>query len=42
MFCPQLHLVHYNKKYGSFGAAADKSDGLAVIGIFLTVSLASP
>ncbi|XP_043242964.1 carbonic anhydrase 13-like isoform X1 [Amphibalanus amphitrite] len=36
-YAAELHLVHYNKKYGSFAAAADKSDGLAVIGIFLKV-----
>lgn len=34
----QIHLVHYNKKYGTFGAAADKPDGLAVIGLFVKVS----
>nr|ATC20498.1 carbonic anhydrase 2 [Tridacna squamosa] len=31
----ELHLVHYNEKYGSFGNAVDKSDGLAVVGIML-------
>ncbi|XP_037069435.1 carbonic anhydrase-like [Pollicipes pollicipes] len=36
-YAAELHLVHYNKKYGSFAAAADKDDGLAVIGIFLKV-----
>lgn len=36
-YAAELHLVHYNKKYGSFSAAADKEDGLAVIGIFLKV-----
>uniref|UniRef100_A0A8C5AI36 carbonic anhydrase n=1 Tax=Gadus morhua TaxID=8049 RepID=A0A8C5AI36_GADMO len=37
-FCPsvsQLHLVHWNTKYPSFGEAASKSDGLAVVGVFL-------
>lgn len=33
----ELHLVHWNTKYGSFGEAVDKGDGLAVIGIFLQV-----
>ena len=33
----QLHLVFYNKKYNSFKDAVDKPDGLAVLGILLTV-----
>ena len=33
----QLHLVHWNTKYGSVGEALSKPDGLAVIGIFLEV-----
>ena len=37
MYDGELHLVHYNTKYGSFGEAADKSDGLAVLGVFLKV-----
>jgi len=36
-YAAELHLVHYNTKYGSFGEAADKADGLAVIGIFIKV-----
>lgn len=37
---PQLHLVHWNaKKYSTFGEAASAPDGLAVVGIFLEVSL---
>ena len=35
MFDGELHLVHYNTGYGSFEEAADKPDGLAVLGIFL-------
>ncbi len=36
----QLHLVHWNAiKYKSFGEAAAAPDGLAVLGIFLEVSL---
>ncbi|MEQ2271653.1 hypothetical protein XENORESO_007301, partial [Xenotaenia resolanae] len=31
----ELHLVHWNTKYSSFREAADKDDGLAVIGVFL-------
>lgn len=34
----QLHLVHWNTKYPSFGDAATKPDGLAVVGVFLKVS----
>lgn len=34
----QLHLVHWNTKYPNFGDAASKSDGLAVVGVFLKVS----
>ncbi|XP_023342769.1 carbonic anhydrase [Eurytemora carolleeae] len=37
MFSAELHLVHYNSKYGSFGEAADKPDGLAVLGVFIKV-----
>ncbi|XP_017261771.1 carbonic anhydrase 1 [Kryptolebias marmoratus] len=33
----ELHLVHWNTKYGSFAEAADKPDGLAVVGVFLTI-----
>jgi len=36
----QLHLVHWNAiKYKSFGEAAAAPDGLAVLGIFLEVSV---
>ncbi|KAF7286221.1 carbonic anhydrase 3 [Rhynchophorus ferrugineus] len=31
----EVHAVHYNEKYGDFKTAADKPDGLAVIGFFL-------
>ena len=31
----QLHLVHWNTKYGLFSKAVSEPDGLAVIGIFL-------
>lgn len=34
-FPGELHLVFYNTKYETFSAAADKPDGLAVIGVFL-------
>ncbi len=42
MFDGELHLVHYNSAYGSFGQAVDKPDGLAVLGIFLEVGAAHP
>ena len=38
MFSAELHLVHFNTKYGDFGSAVDKPDGLAVLGIFLKVT----
>jgi len=31
----ELHIVHYNTKYGDISAAVDKPDGLAVLGMFL-------
>lgn len=31
----EVHAVHYNRKYSTFKEAADKPDGLAVVGIFL-------
>ncbi|XP_046636881.1 carbonic anhydrase 2-like isoform X2 [Daphnia pulicaria] len=33
----ELHLVHFNTKYGSFAEASQHSDGVAVLGIFLKV-----
>ncbi|XP_037537383.1 carbonic anhydrase [Nematolebias whitei] len=38
----ELHLVHWNNKYPSFAEAADKPDGLAVIGVFLKIGAANP
>uniref|UniRef100_A0A3P9HMJ0 Carbonic anhydrase n=1 Tax=Oryzias latipes TaxID=8090 RepID=A0A3P9HMJ0_ORYLA len=38
----ELHLVHWNTKYASFGEAADKPDGLAVVGVFLKIGAANP
>jgi hypothetical protein len=37
-FDGELHLVHFNTAYGTFAEAADKPDGLAVIGVFLQVT----
>ena len=34
----EAHFVHYNTKYDSFDQAADKTDGLAVLGYFIDVS----
>merc|ERR1712007_323800 len=31
----ELHIVHFNTKYGTPENAADKPDGLAVLGIFI-------
>ena len=39
-FSAELHLVHYNTKYGDLGNAVDKPDGLAVLGMFIKVSRA--
>ncbi|KAL1006949.1 hypothetical protein UPYG_G00079540 [Umbra pygmaea] len=36
-YAAELHLVHWNIKYPSFGDAASQSDGLAVVGVFLQV-----
>ncbi|KAK7118626.1 hypothetical protein R3I94_022199 [Phoxinus phoxinus] len=38
----ELHLVHWNTKYPSFGDAADKPDGLAVVGVFLQIGEDNP
>ena len=31
----ELHIVHFNTKYGDLATAVDKPDGLAVLGMFL-------
>ena len=36
-FDAELHIVHFNTKYENPGDAFDKEDGLAVLGIFLSV-----
>ncbi|XP_024247352.1 carbonic anhydrase [Oncorhynchus tshawytscha] len=38
----ELHLVHWNTKYLSFGEAASHPDGLAVVGVFLKLGAANP
>jgi carbonic anhydrase len=37
-FPAELHIVHYNLKYGSIGNAISQPDGLAVVGVFFEVS----
>ena len=34
----EMHLVHYNKNYGTLADAVTKSDGLAVIGVMIEVA----
>ena len=34
----ELHLVHYNSKYPDIGSSLEHEDGLAVLGIFFTLS----
>jgi len=41
-YAAELHLVHWNTKYPSFGDAASKPDGLAVVGVFLKVGGENP
>lgn len=41
-FPAELHLVHWNTKYASFGEAAGKPDGLAVVGVFLKIGAENP
>lgn len=39
-FILQMHIVHFNSdKYSSISMALDKSDGLAVLGVFIEVRL---
>lgn len=35
MYAAELHLVHFNKKYGTIGNATSHPDGLAVLGVFI-------
>ncbi|XP_070841836.1 carbonic anhydrase 1-like [Chaetodon trifascialis] len=42
MYPAELHLVHWNTKYTSFGEAANQPDGLAVVGVFLQIGAANP
>ncbi|KAF3822589.1 hypothetical protein GH733_007963, partial [Mirounga leonina] len=41
-YAAELHLVHWNTKYGDFGKAVQQPDGLAVLGIFLKIGDARP
>ncbi len=36
-YSAELHLVHYNTKYGSFSEATKYDDGLAVLGVLIKV-----
>ncbi|KAK3102073.1 hypothetical protein FSP39_008548 [Pinctada imbricata] len=38
-YAAELHMVHYNVKYGSFVKAVDKYDGLAVVAVLMEVIL---
>ena len=37
MYPMEIHLVHWNNKYGDVGTAIGNSDGLAVLGFFYEV-----
>ena len=34
-YAAELHIVHFNPKYGSVAEAAENDDGIAVLGIFI-------
>ncbi|CAO2579949.1 Carbonic anhydrase 3 [Lemmus lemmus] len=36
-YAAELHLVHWNPKYNTFGEALKQPDGIAVVGIFLKI-----
>jgi len=38
----ELHIVHYNAKYGDPSVAVDKPDGLAVLGMFIKTGASNP
>ncbi|KAB5586552.1 hypothetical protein PHYPO_G00003010 [Pangasianodon hypophthalmus] len=42
LYPAELHLVHWNTTYPNFGEAASKSDGLAVVGVFLEIGDENP
>jgi len=42
MFDAELHIVHYNTKYGDPSVAVDKPDGLAVLGMFIKTGKEHP
>ncbi|XP_053375939.1 carbonic anhydrase-like [Mercenaria mercenaria] len=41
-FPMEMHLVHFNKKYGTISTAVDKEDGLAVLGFFFKIGRHNP
>uniref|UniRef100_A0A8C0MT03 Carbonic anhydrase n=1 Tax=Canis lupus familiaris TaxID=9615 RepID=A0A8C0MT03_CANLF len=36
-YAAELHLVHWNPKYNTYGEALKQPDGIAVVGIFLKI-----
>lgn len=42
LYPAELHLVHWNTSYPNFGEASSKSDGLAVVGVFLEIGAENP
>ena len=41
-FDAELHIVHFNSKYGDPNVAVDKPDGLAVLGMFIKTGKTHP
>ena len=39
-YAGEMHLVHYNSKYGNYSNALNHADGLAVLGVWLRVIIA--
>ena len=40
-FPAELHIIHYNQKYGDFETASEFADGLAVLAIMIEVYIPS-
>lgn len=38
LYSMEMHLVHFNRKYGNISNAMTKEDGLAVIGVFFDIT----
>ncbi|XP_060081804.1 carbonic anhydrase 7-like [Ylistrum balloti] len=41
-FPVEVHLAHYNRKYGNLNNATSKSDGVVVLGVFMQVGMGRP